>query len=37
MSAPMERIKALDLIEKDIMNCLQNAGTYFITLILINK
>lgn len=37
MSAPMERIKALDLIEKDIMNCLQNAGTHFISVILVNK
>ncbi|XKL60368.1 hypothetical protein PGB90_001384 [Kerria lacca] len=26
MSAPMERIKALDTIEKDIINCLHSAG-----------
>lgn len=28
MAGPMDRIKALDAIEKDIINCLQTAGQY---------
>ncbi|XP_057328298.1 mediator of RNA polymerase II transcription subunit 11 [Microplitis mediator] len=32
MTPPMERIQILELIEKDIINCLQSAGQAFVEL-----
>lgn len=32
MSAPMERIQALDTIEKDLITCLHSAGQVFVEL-----
>ncbi|KAG8042311.1 hypothetical protein G9C98_004945 [Cotesia typhae] len=32
MTPPMERIQILELIEKDVINCLQSAGQVFVEL-----